>query len=92
MNRYHNFHSPKPIDWECSEYEYRKLQVLNQLSANLKTLGDRLDAVDSTYTAEMLTEIVNEHARAILDVVDKNNGYYSGNYSTSNTGGHYDGR
>ena len=92
MNRYHNFHKPKPIEWECTDYEYRKLQVLNSLSANLKTLGDRLDAVDATYSAEMLAEIVNSHARSIIDVVDKNNGYYSGNYTAdTNNSGHYNG-
>ena len=47
MNNYHNFNKPKPLDWECSDYEYAKLQVLNSLSRNLKILGDRLDAVDS---------------------------------------------
>ena len=91
MNSYHNFNKPKPLDWECSDYEYAKLQVLNSLSYQLKVLGDRLDAVDSTYSAEMLSEIINTHARSILDAVDKKNGYYSGNYTTSNTGGHYDG-
>ncbi len=85
-----NWKRSKPVDWECSNYEYEKLRTLNSLSYQLKILGDRLDAVDSTHTAEMLAEIVNTQARAILDVVDRNNGHYTGNYTTSN-GGHYDG-
>ena len=80
----------KPEHWECSDYEYEKLRVLNSMSYQLKILGDRLDAVDSTYTADMLKAIVDSHAQAIVEVVQKKNGHYNGNY-TSSGGGHYDG-
>tara|TARA_R110001606_G_scaffold291789_1_gene439733 strand:+ start:609 stop:884 length:276 start_codon:yes stop_codon:yes gene_type:complete len=89
---FHNFNQPKPVDWECTDYEYAKLQVLNSMSYNLNQLNQKLDAVDSTYTVEMLTHIVNSHAHAIVDVVEKKRGYYSGNYSSdTNNTGHYDG-
>ena len=79
-----NWMRKKPDDWD--EYQWEYLRTLNGLSYQLKVLGDRLDAIDSSTSSEVLAEIVNSSALEILRVVERNNGYYSTSNTTSYSG------
>lgn len=78
----------KPDDWD--EYQWEYLRTLNGLSYQLKVLGDRLDAIDSSTAHETLEAIINTTAIEVIKCIDRKNGHYS-NSNQNTYNGFYDG-